>query len=227
MGIFLTKHPNNYYSIDIRKKFIPFQNYNRIKRGADLPWWGRKYFSKNRNKKEKRVMIIAQDSYSTDAGSVVFFSHLFDVIGDKKEYNEYVGKIEQNFGAGKFKYRKWLEIKDFIEQCKINRDYLYITDAKKVYDNSKKFNTKFSKELLEQEISFCNPYLLIILGTAGLKLLSPQSKYSDVVESGQAININNVTTVVAPFPIGQGETQKNFQHRLNTAISIIRSILAA
>jgi len=72
-GWFL-ENSDNYYAQDLRNDFLPKQNYQSEKRGADLPWWGKEYFSEQ---KGKRIFIVAQDSGTPDAGSIVFWAHLF------------------------------------------------------------------------------------------------------------------------------------------------------
>ena len=116
-----------------------------------------------------------------------------------------------------------------LAQWNLDLSYLYITDAAKVYKKSswkdRDFDNKLSKELLEKEIALCNPDLLIMLGNAGLSLLLPKVKYGDIVESQQPISIHSIKTIVAPFPIGNGPTQKNYPKRLQLATEKILSSL--
>lgn len=73
-----------HYSKDI-DTFLSFHDYEANRRGADLPWWRNTYFN---NCSGQRTMIISQDSLSTDAGSVVFWANLYDVINNEDEYEQ-------------------------------------------------------------------------------------------------------------------------------------------
>lgn len=53
-------YPSNHYSIEI-EKFLAYHSYSLIRRGADLPWWGKRYFSSGPG---FRVMVITRDSLS-------------------------------------------------------------------------------------------------------------------------------------------------------------------
>jgi len=219
VNIFLKDFPDNYYSKDL-KKFISFQDYDPEKRGADLPWWGKHYFDE---RKEFRVMMVSQDSLSTDAGSIVLFAHLISVIENPKQYENY----RRQLTLGNFSFTSWDTMKEILlQKWRLNPDFLYITDASKVYNiNSGDFDAELSQKLLEEEIEFCNPNLLILLGSAPLKLLNSHLQYKEIVESKKIIKIKGINCVVAPFPIGRGRTQKSFKKKIEIATKKIRACL--
>lgn len=202
--------------------FLRQHDYKPTRRGADLPWWGSRYFSET---KSHRVFIISQDSLSADAGSIVFFANLLPVCKTKEEYERYHSSLGPNQS---FRYSSWVKLKELFEQqWKLNYDFLYITDAAKVYKQGswkdRAFDKPRSKKLLEKEIKFYNPDLIIILGSPGLSLLLPDVKYSDIVEMEKPISILSVKTVVTPFPIGNGPTQPRFKERLGIATEKIKN----
>jgi len=218
---------DNHYSKDL-EIFISQQNYEPTQRGADLPWWGKKYFTKERN---SRVMVISQDSLAKNAGSIVFASQFFppDLGPDQyqKFYQKYINKMEVKKYFSPNKLRK---ITDQFIGWEIGFDFLYITDASKVYKKGsrKNFNKEKSKKLLELEIEFCNPDLIILLGAQPLHLLGIKD-YAFVVESGEIITIKNKKCVVAPFFIGNGPAGnrggKGFKKRLEIASNLIRKLI--
>lgn len=219
---FQRMYPDNSYSIQI-EEFLKYHDYKPARRGADLPWWGSSYFSEA---KSQRVFIISQDSLSVDAGSIVFFANLFPVCKTKEEYERYHSSLGPNQS---FRYSSWVKLKELFEQqWKLYYDFLYITDAAKVYKQGswkdRAFDKPRSKKLLEKEIKFCNPDLIIILGGPGLSLLLPDAKFSDIVEIGKPISILSIKTVVAPFPIGNGPTQPRFKERLELATEKIKNV---
>lgn len=88
--VFQRLFPDDHYAKDI-ERFIFYNNYERLRRGSDLPWWGKEYFSSKVGK--KRVMIISQDSLAQDAGSIVFFCHLMPHIQNKEKYEIYLQQL--------------------------------------------------------------------------------------------------------------------------------------
>jgi hypothetical protein len=219
--VFQKSYPENYYSKDINN-FLKIHDYNPIIRGADLPWWGKNFFESN----NKKVMIISQDSLSEDAGSVVFWSNLYDVINSKYDYDRY-NKLLLNDNL--FSYRSWYKVLEILKEWNINLESCYITDACKVYKvgpkETSKFDIKKSKDLLHKEINFCEPDLLILLGRKPLKLLIPDVNYSDAVEKGEYLTYGDIIVVVSPFITGQGHTQKNYSKRLNIASNLIKQYI--
>lgn len=193
-GWFL-ENSDNYYAEDLRNYFLPEQNYQSEKRGADLPFWGKEYFS---DRKGKRIFVVAQDSQTPDAGSIVFLAHLFKNLDLYKKYKTALGKNPEV----KLRYDEFI-----LEECKLNLNFLYITDAKKVYQDSswKKFDRHQSQKLLEEEINFCQPDAIIFLGSAGLNLLLGKTKkLADYYQNGEEIKIRGIDCFVFPFPTGNG-----------------------
>lgn len=226
VSAFLGLYPNNYYSTDL-KELLKYQNYEPLQKGADLPWWGRNYFN---NKKGYRVVAIAQDSYSIDAGSIVFFASLFYDVSDMGNLKKFIDKIDSRFNAGKFR-NGYLKIKKILEgEMGLNKDFLYITDAKKVYKERFREKGKYDKnksgELLKEEIKFCKPSFIITLGKQAVSLLKEDARgYSELVESNEIIKIQGIDCVVAPFPIGNGVGQNNFNKRKDIALNKIKKLL--
>ncbi|HNY97545.1 MAG TPA: hypothetical protein PKM84_00280 [Candidatus Pacearchaeota archaeon] len=218
--VFQSLYPHNHYSEEL-KEFLSYQNYLPIKRGADLPWWGKDYFG---DEKKFRVMVISQDSLSKDAGSIVFFMHLMSVIFNEIDYKRYVQNTVNHFS-----FKSWERIKKLFTQWNIDFAFLYVTDGKKVYKfNSRRdgdFDKEKSKELLEREIDLCSPDLIIILGKDSLSLLNESITYSQAFKDKKGINIRGKQCIVAPFPIGQGSIRPEFENRLNIATSLITNII--
>lgn len=78
-----------------------------------------------------------------------------------------------------------------------------------------------SAKLLWEEIAFCQPKLVILLEQRPLQMADSERRYRDVV--GTSFTQRGFTFVVAPFPIGQGPTQKDFRTKVeNTAETIQR-----
>lgn len=199
VGWFL-ENSDNHYAQDLRNDFLPKQNYQSEKRGADLPFWGKEYFS---DKNGKRIFIITQDSQTPDAGSIVFWAHLFENLDLYKRFRIAFVKNPDT----ELRYDKFI-----LEECKLNLNFLYITDAKKVYqDNSwENFNFHQSQNILEEEINFCQPDVIIFLGMSGLELLTGKNcKLADYYKNNKKIKIKGIDCFVFPFPTGQGLMWKN------------------
>lgn len=217
--VFQRLFPEDHYTKDI-DEFFKLHNYNPVQRGSDLPWWGESYFS---NQSGTRCMIISQDSLAENAGSVVFFAHLMKEIHLKEDYIKFTNQLSKN---QRFRYGSWSRIRKQIIEWGIQPDYLFVTDAAKVYreDSWKSFDRKKSRDLLKEEIHYCKPDLLILLGGSPLSLLSDLS-YSTVVELGEYITVCDVKTVVTPFPSGNGLTQLNFKNRMINATKLIKQFI--
>lgn len=218
LRVFQQMYPDNYYSQQA-EELIKKQDYEPTRRGADLPWWGKEFFSTSTG----RIMIISQDSLSSDAGSIVFFAHLFPVCGSESEYSCYCRLLGENYS---FRYSSWFKVKRLISEWGLNPDKIYITDAAKVYRagswKDRDFDKEKSRRLLLEEINLCAPDVIIILGAAGISLLCSELKYGEIIDRGRPILISGIETIVAPFPIGNGPTQKNFSERMRLASQLIR-----
>jgi hypothetical protein len=224
------KFYDNHYRKEI-EIFLKEQKYKPTKRGADLPWWGNSYFS---SKKHQRVMIIGQDSLAKDAGSVVYFAHLMENIETEEQYKKFCNSLSDKKNAKNkvnFSFSNYSKIRSQIKKWKFEFDYLYITDAAKVYHERSKherlkrkrdFDMKKSKELLDAEITFCNPNMIVILGRAPLQVLFSDLKYASFFERKEPIQIFGVKCIVSPFISGQGPSQPHFEDRLKTATKMIR-----
>lgn len=221
--VFQKMFPENHYSEDL-ETFLSHQNYEPTKRGADLPWWGRKFFT---DKKGLRILIVSQDSEVEGAGSITLFAQLFQVIENREQYKEFVRALG---GKGAYGFRNRMRVKEQLSEWNIDLDLLYITDASKVYKEGSWKNFDFdrqkSKELLEREIEFCNPSLIILLGGKPLFLLDKTKKFSEVVESGKPILIKGVKCVVSPFITGQGIAHSDFKPRMKITTPLIQKSIA-
>jgi len=220
--VFQRMFPENYYSKDL-ETFLSYQNYKPTQRGADLPWWGRKFFTEQVG---FRILIVGQDSLTKDAGSIVLFSHLMPIINTEGRYKEYTDKLKLK---KPFPFNSWNKIRTRLINWDIDLDFLYITDAAKVYKkgswNNRDFDRQKSKELLEAEIGLCNPDLIILFGALPLHLLDKTKNYASMVENGKVILIKGKKCVVAPFLIGNGPTQPNFKRRLEIASNLIKKTI--
>lgn len=213
--IFQRMFPENHYSTDL-EKFLSYQNYEPTQRGADLPWWGKDFFSEELG---CRVMVISQDTAVKDAGSITLVAQYFP--------DEFDGLLNE---INKGRRRK---IKEQLTDWDIDVDFLYITDASKVFKNGSwedwDFDREKCKKLLESEIEICKPDLIILLGSQPLRLLDENKKYSVVVEAGKTILIKNINCVVAPYFFGNGPVGnrggKGFEERLKIATDLIRDLV--
>ncbi len=216
--VFQRMFPENHYSKDL-KTFLSYQDYKPTQRGADLPWWGKSFFLRNSG---FRTLIIGQDSTYEDAGSIVLAAEFFPNVSREK-YQEFIDEMEVNRYFG---FNKWERVRDQFVDWGIDFDFLYITDASKVYKegswNNWNFDRKKSRELLENEIEFCNPDLIILLGTSPLYLLDNTINYASAVGSGKLISVLKRSCVVAPFFLGNGRAQSSFRKRLDIATDLIR-----
>ena len=221
--VFQDMLPDNYFSKDINA-FLEYHNYKATKRGADLPWWGEKYFICGNDKK---YMIVSRDSLSPNAGSVVFYAHLMQQIKSRQEYEHYCGKLDMFYQ--KFKFGSWLNVLKTLTEWKIDLDNLFITDASKVYmeESDKKFDKIKSKELLIREIKLCSPDILILLGDIPFNLLSKDYTFAEVVDNARLLEIEGIKTVVSPFPTGLGRTRKDFRPRMNKTTALIHSLCSS
>lgn len=209
VATFLTMFPSDKYSIDLAV-FLRHHEYDAVHRGADLPWWGKCYFT---SQPAHRTMVISQDSLSRDAGSIALFAHLLPLVETESEYDSYAAKLEN---PSLFRYSSWSSMKNLLKEWRIDPEFTYVTDAAKVYRlNSWKdgdFDIQGSAKLLWEEIAFCRPDLIILLGQRPLQLIDNERKYREVV--GTSFLQKNFTFVVAPFPIGQGRTQRGFKEKM-------------
>jgi len=242
--IFQNKFPDNHYSKHL-KVFLSHQECKSTQRGADLPWWGKKFFTEERG--SKKVMVISQDTAVKDAGSITLATCLFPYVSNPN--NEHADLVDKFYNSNYYKIKKQFtdgyttKKGDFQEGWGLNIDFLYITDARKVYEENswadRDFDEKKSKELLESEIDFCKPDLLIILGAPGVDLLLGKGRYNNMIEemceNKEYINIENINVkkcVIVPFFVGSGpggnercKIKYGFKERLETATKLIRDLV--
>ena len=214
---YMQMYPKHYYCQDIIK-FLKHHKYNPEKRGADLPWWGNRYFSDD---KDTRIMIISQDSLSNDAGSVVFWAHLFDAVKSQMEFTAYISRL---YNKNLFRYNSWSRVYQQLCSWKLDINYCFITDAAKVYKTrswkDRDFDRTRSRILLMREIELCQPDLIITLGASPVTLINDEWSYGDIV--GRKVAVGTVPMVAAPFFIGNGPTQPHFKERMEV---VTKSIL--
>ena len=211
-------YPENHFSSQV-EIFLREHIYKPSQRGADLPWWGSKYFT---DESGRRVMVISQDSLADDAGSIVFWACLYPVVSSKDEYIKFTQRLDSK---NLFAFNRWETMQKQLLDWNIDLQFCYITDASKVHkdDSWKSFDKPKSKTLLEAEIEFCNPDLVILLGASPLFLIDPTQNYAQAVEAGKLLQFGGRKYVVVPFPIGQGRTHKNFKKRIEIASSLIKN----
>jgi len=222
--IFQKLYPNNYFCKDL-DDLIAKQNFESTQRGADLPWWGRDYF---KDTDGLRIMIISQDSLVPDAGSIVLFSQLFSEIkiGEKSKYDEFENKLINNRRSF---FNSWKTIQEIFNYWNLDFNFLYITDASKVYNfNSWKdfdFNKVKSKKLLEDEIDLCKPDLIILLGRNPLVLLDQNlsKDFTNLIMNEKIVRIMNRNCIVSPFLVGMGKTQSNFKIKIEKVKKMLKS----
>lgn len=212
--VFQKMFPNNHYSKDIGT-FLQAQNYKPAQRGADMPWWGLNFFT---DLPKRKVCIVAQDTNSKDAGSVALYAHLFQSVGGNRAIFR---EFEERLGTKRSFFSSWNAVREQLLAWDINLDDAYITDAKKVYAKGswkdRDFDVERSKELLEAELRLCKPDLVILLGGSPLSLFAPDVRYADAVVAKEPPTLCGAKTVVAPFFIGNGRTQKDFRKRMKVA----------
>lgn len=222
--VFQRMFPAEHYSRDI-EILLRLQDYAPRQRGADLPFWGKKYFTEE---KGLRVMIVSQDSLMKDAGSVVLYAHLMPVIQDKVEFRTYDDQVHAARPGGRSFYASWRIVRDQLRAWNIDLDFLYLTDAKKVYTEGswedRDFDDVRSRELLKAEIELCDPDLLILLGRSPLAAVDEHLSYADILERKTIISVCGKTCIVAPFFFGMGRTQSGFREKMRTATELISQI---
>lgn len=219
--VFQKMYPDDHYSRDL-EVFLHFQNYMPEQRGADLPWWGKKFFTQE---KGFRTLVVAQDSKALDAGSVALYVNLMPLISSKDEYKEYADQI----GSKRSFFNSWSIVKKQLEAWDVPYDFLYVTDAKKVYKkgswDDQDFDEEKSRELLKAEIDLCKPDLVILLGASPLQLMEGGQNFATAVEGGRVIMSQGTRCVVAPFFIGMGRAGFDFKRRLEIATLLIKKEL--
>jgi len=209
---FLQDFKEDSYTKDL-KEFLKYQDYNTNRRGADLPWWGEKYFS---SEKGIRVMIISQDSLAEDAKSIVFYANMLPHPNEFKNW-------EKKFKVKKSFYDSWNKFSNLLESWNMDFRFIYMTDARKVYKQSdkKNFDNKLCKELLIKEIDICNPELIICLGRSAINLLYPEfgkNKLYELINS--QLYHKNRPVCVSYFPTGRGFNNfKKYRIKISECIS--------
>ena len=219
--VFQNMFPDNYYSRDI-ETFLRSQKYAPDHRGADLPWWGKYFFAGHGG---CRVCLVAQDSLVKDAGSVALYAHLLTSVRDDRDiYAEFENRVH----AKRSFFHSWNTFRKQLDAWSIDLDFLYVTDAKKVYASGswkdRDFDIEQSKALLKAELQMCAPDLIILLAASPLRLLDLHARYASAVTSESQLVFCGAKTVVAPFFIGQGKAQKQFKERMNAATRRIRAL---
>lgn len=182
------EYPSDYYSQDI-KYFLEIQPYKKEQRGADLPYWGKKYFT---DEPGRRIMVISQDSLAEDAGSTVFYACLMDKFDDTGFRN-----FRKKHDITSFK--SWKRTRDFLLEIG-QLEYMFITDARKVYQRGlDDFDDIKSKELMNSEIEFCKPDLVVLLGNKTAGLFDLGLDFNEAIEKGVLV-VNHTKFIVASFP---------------------------
>jgi hypothetical protein len=223
---FIKKYSTDSYAMDIQT-FISYQDYKPTQRGADLPWWGKKYFT---GEDGFHVFIVAQDSNTPDAGSIVFFSSLFPHVETREQYKQYTALLKPTCLSKKpFSFGSYIGIRNKLDDWGINKDFIYITDAAKVYTYGSKKDNDFdwekSSQLLQEEINICNPNLIVLLGWKALRILDNKLNFKDCADKHSFVQIVGKQVVVAPFLCGQGLGHSNFKKRYENAKYLINKAM--
>jgi len=163
-----------------------------------------------------------------DAGSIVLGSQLFTEIktNEKNRYDEFENKLANKRGSF---FNSWKTIQEIFSYWNLDFNFLYITDASKVYNfNSWKnfdFDKAESKELLESEIDLCEPDLMILLGRSPLILLDRvlSKNFTNLIMEEKMIKIMGRDCVVSPFLVGMGKTQSNFKVKIEKVKKMLES----
>ncbi|MEI2368913.1 hypothetical protein [Niallia circulans] len=200
-------HTEYFQSMEQLKGRLPDKSEQR---GADLPFWGEKYFTKN--KKGLRTMIIAQDSLSNDAGSIVFYAPLLHLNWDKETYNT---QFYNHLPKKTFGYTSYQDVLFALNSWQVDLDFLYLTDASKVYkpNNLPKEQQKIDKvtsyEFIKKEIDIVQPHLIYLLGSQAFTLFGYKGGLFAEYVGKKIIEIENIPTIVAPFVTGNGNKGSN------------------
>lgn len=199
-------HTKYFQSMEQLKGNLPDKSEQR---GADLPFWGEKYFSKS--EKGLRTMIIAQDSLSEDAGSIVFYAPLLRFNWDKETYNT---QFYNNLPKRTFGYNSYQDILFALNSWQVDLDFLYLTDARKIYkaNNLPKEQQKIDKvasyEFIKKEIEIVHPHIIYLLGSQAFTLFGNKGELFAEYVGKKIIEIENIPAIVAPFVTGQGKSNK-------------------
>lgn len=207
--IFQQTQPYDHYARDL-DQFLALQQYDKEKRGADLPWWGKDFFLSS----QAKVMLISSDSLAKDAGSIVFHACFMPTM-DEAVYKRF--RDEHNLE----KFRSYGRAKNLLSSVS-QLESIYLTDGAKVYKHGsrKYFDEQQSRQLLEEEIELCNPHLIILLGSSPLELLRFEENYADVVGK-RILNRAGRPFIVAPFP--SVANQKYYQSRFDNTVQLVKS----
>lgn len=200
-------HTRYFQSIEQMKEMLPDKS---IQRGADLPFWGEKYFLKD--EKGLRTMIIAQDSLSEDAGSIVFYAPLLSLNWDKETYNtQFYNRLpKKTFG-----YNSYQDVLFALNSLQVNLDFLYLTDARKVYkaNNLSKEQQKIDKvasfKFIKREIEIVKPQLIYLLGSQSFTLFGYKKEQFSEYVGRKIIEVEHTPAIVAPFVTGNGNKGSN------------------
>lgn len=221
LRVFQKMYPEDEYSKQI-EEFLKHQPDSHSGIGADLPWWGNRYFTDD---KGIRIMIVSQDSRTPNGGSVTFYMPL---LKDNRRVNELRGIINS--------YSHWdpfvsFELtKDFFEKCNLNYDFVYVTDAQKVENNWEK--------LFELEIEIVNPDVILCLGNRGLTYLlkTKDPKITKIVDKEDtSVEVHQKALVSMPkkpiivaslFPSKRNihNTDKRQRNEIGTLDRVIRKL---
>jgi len=164
---FQRKFRQDSYKTDI-ETFLNIQLDFYSGKGADLPWWGNRYFT---NDDGIRIMILSQDSRNPDGGSVALYSPFLEEKGNNDEYRNIIDS-HNNWSD----FPSFEKIKGLLNQCPIDFDFIYVTDAMKI--------EKGWKELLEEEIQIIEPDIILCLGNIGLMYLLKRTGVIKMVDKG-------------------------------------------
>lgn len=203
----LCGHTEYFQSTEQLKERLPDKSEQR---GADFPFWGEKYFSKN--EKGLRTMIIAQDSLSEDAGSIVFYAPLLHLNWDKATYNT---QFYKHLPKKTFGYTSYQDVLFALNSWQVDLNFLYMTDARKVYNSNnlpkeqQKIDKVASYDFIKKEIEIVQPHLIYLLGSQAFTLFGYKGGLFAEYVGKKIIEIENIPAIVAPFITGNGNKGSN------------------
>lgn len=203
---------------------ISLQDEKTTRRGADLPFFGEKYFAKDDN--SIRTMVITQDSQAKDAGSIVFLAPLLAIPYTAPEYLSIHKRCRDYLSPNQFTSKSYSEVKSTFMDWGVNLDYLYITDSRKVYQcDSNSFDERLSQQLLRKEIEMTKPDIIILAGDVAFCFAETISDVKVGTDCGSVVfKINNATVVRAPFFTGRGRMSAVFKQKYNKTEDTLKNL---
>lgn len=188
LNVFKNLYPSDGYTAQINT-FLDCQPALHLGLGADLPWWGTRYFSGDAG---IRTMILSQDSRNPNSGSVCFYMPLMKEASDPSELRKIIRDYTDWDSFVSFE-----KVKKFFNKCDFDYDFVYVTDAQKIDVGW--------EHLLEEEIQLVKPDVIVCLGNMGLRYLTNerQPKVTKIIDEnyGRVALDNTVLPLMGRKPL--------------------------